>query len=85
MSYGIGGSVMIWLRNFFYGHTHQARIGQSLSDVHDMLSGIVQGGGVEPLMFVIYINELIEILRHYAMHVKLFADDVCKIVLKLSG
>jgi len=59
-----------------YGRTHQTRIGQSLSDVHDMLSGIVQGSGIGPLMFVIYINELIEILRRHGVHVKLFADDV---------
>jgi len=76
MSYGIRGSVMTWLQNFFCGRTHQTRIGQSLSDVEDMLSGIVQGSGVGPLMFVIYINELIEILQRHGVHVKLFADDV---------
>jgi len=51
-------------------------LGQSLSDVHDMLSGIVQGSGVGPLKFVIYINELIDIVRKHGVYVKLFADNV---------
>jgi len=72
MSYGIRGSVITWLRNFFCGRTHQTKIAQSLSDVHDMLSGIVQVSGIGPLMFVIYINELNEILRSHGVHVKLF-------------
>jgi len=41
-----------------------------------MLSGIVQGSVIGPLMYVIYINELIEIVRKHGVCVKLFADDV---------
>jgi hypothetical protein len=47
-----------------------------LSKARDLLSGIVQGSGIGPLMFLIFINELIEILEIYKVKVKLFADDI---------
>jgi len=36
----------------------------------------VQGSGVGPLMFLIYINELIGVLEKFNIKLKLFADDV---------
>jgi len=56
--------------------THQTKIGPSLSDVIDLISGVVQGSAVRPLMFLIYINELIAVLEKFNIKVKLFADDV---------
>jgi len=38
--------------------------------VCNLLSGVVQGSGI------VYINELAELLEHYGIIVKLFADDV---------
>jgi len=57
-SYGVCGSLLPWLRKFFTGRTHQTKIGSSLSDVIDLVSGHygdVQASGVGPLMFLIYI------------------------------
>lgn len=75
-SYGICGTLLLWLQSFFSGRTHQTKVDSSLSDVAELISGVVQGSGIGPLMFVIYINELIEILERYNIKVKLFADDV---------
>ena len=36
----------------------------------------MQASGVGPLMFLIYINELIDVLQKLNIKVKLFADDV---------
>ena len=41
-----------------------------------LLSGIVQGNGLGPLTFLIFINELIFVLERYGIKVKIFADDV---------
>ena len=67
---------MQWLREFFTARTHQTRVGFSLSSVIQLLSGVVQGSGTGPLMFLSYINELAEILEVTGVIVKLFADDV---------
>jgi len=56
--------------------THQTRVDFSLSDVALLLSGVVQGSGIGPLMFLLYTNELIGILESHGITVKIFADDV---------
>ena len=61
---------------FFSGRTHQTKLGDSLSDVLFLLSGVIQGSAIGPLMFLIFINELISILEQHDINVKLFADDV---------
>jgi len=58
------------------GRTHQIKIETALSDLAVLLSGVVQGSGIGPLMFLVYINELIHILEEFNINVKLFADDV---------
>ena len=75
-SYGVSGVVLKWLQNFFTGRTLQTKIDSSLSDIADLISGVVQGSGVGPLMFLIYINELVSVLEQYNIKEKLFADDV---------
>jgi len=74
--YGVRGTVLTWLQNFFSNRTHQTRVECSLSDVFKLMNGVVQGSGIAPLMFLTYINELIIILEEYGIIVKAFADDV---------
>ena len=76
----------MWLKNFLTGRTHQTRVGPTLSDVAHLLSGVVQGSGIGPCMFLIYINELIAELAKYGItvkSVKAFSDDV-KIYLQIT-
>ena len=68
-SYGVSGVVLKWLQNFFTGRTLQTKIDSSLSDIADVISGVVQGSGVGPLMFLIYISELVSVLQQYIMKV----------------
>ena len=75
-SYGIGGNLLEWLCQFFCARSHQTRVGSSLSSSAELLSGVVQGSGIGPLMFLLFINELAELLESMGITVKLFADDI---------
>ena len=75
-SYGVRGTVLLWLQNFLTGRTHQTKVGTSFSDIAALISGVVQGSGIGPLLFLIYINELAFILESHGIRIKLFADDV---------
>ena len=58
------------------GRMHQTKVGSAMSDIAQLLSGVVQSSGVGPCMFLIYINELIVELAKYGITAKAFADDV---------
>ena len=70
------GIVLLWLQNVLTGRTHQTEVGTSFSDIAALLSGVVQGSGIGPLLFLTYINELAFIPESHDIKIKLFADDV---------
>jgi len=47
-----------------------------LSPLADMISGIIQGSGIGPVMYLVYIDELAQLLERHGVTGKLFADDV---------
>ena len=47
-----------------------------LSSLVNLISGVIEGSVIGPLMFLIYINDFATLLSRYGVKVKLFADDV---------
>jgi len=66
----------MWLRNFITGRSQCTKVGNTLSEFVDLLSGVIQGSALGPLLFLTFINEFAEILEKFGITVKLFADDV---------
>jgi len=64
-----------WLRNFLSERAHQTKIGSAKSSIAKLLSDVIQGSGVGPLLFLTNINELIDIMERRGATIKLFADD----------
>ena len=75
-SYGVDGCLLAWLSNFLSHRILCTRVGNSLSSELELISGIIQGSGIGPLLFVSYINELAAVLGRCNVIVKLFADDL---------
>ena len=44
-----------------------------------LLSGIIQGSVIGPIMFIIFINELVDLLARFGITVKFFADNAKRI------
>ena len=57
------------------GRTHQTRVGSSVSDVADIKSGVIQGSCLGPILFLLYINDIVDIFPE-KVSIKLYADDV---------
>ena len=74
-AYGIKGSLLLWIMDFLSARSQVTRIGLALSTEKYLVSGIVQGSCIGPLLFLIYINDVIECLPSVCK-CKLFADDL---------
>ena len=55
-----------------------------MSDPTELLSDVVQGSGIGPIMFIVFINDLIDVLERYDITCKLYADDL-KLYLRVSN
>ena len=74
-SYGICEVLLNWIVNLFSNRTFSTKINYLLSAVANLICGVIQGSVIGPLMFLIYINDLIVLLSRFGVTVKLFADD----------
>jgi len=75
-AYGIRESLLSWIQNFLTCRTHQTRIGSSVSEIADLLSGVVQGSGLGPVLFLMFIDGLAKALESIGVVTKFFADDL---------
>jgi hypothetical protein len=74
-AYGISGNLLQFISSFLTDRSQKTRVGQSLSTAVSLISGIVQGSCLGPLLFLIYINDTAAIFDE-RVKPKLFADDL---------
>ena len=79
-AYGITGKVSNWLEAFLSNRRQRVNVNNNHSTWKNVLSGVPQGSVIGPILFVIYINDLPEMVEHT---IKLFADDT-KLFTKVS-
>jgi hypothetical protein len=70
---GIRGPYAIWIANFLRGRTFAVRVDGVVSQTKNVVSGVPQGTVLGPLLFILFINDLVRKLRN---DVVIYADDV---------
>ena len=71
-AYGITGKLLNWISDFLSGREQRVVVNGNLSSWASILSGIPQGSVLGPILFVVFINDLPDVVRS---SVKIFADD----------
>ena len=72
--YGIQGPILKWIEDFLSNRKMEVIIEGSKSSKFDVTSGVPQGSVLGPLLFIIYINLLVE--KSKTENIYLYADDV---------
>jgi len=71
-AYGIKGNILSWISNFLSGRKQRLVVNSKIPSCADMLSGIPQGSVLGPILFVLFINDLPDVVTST---VKIFTDD----------
>ena len=70
--YGISGNLLKWFENYLYGRAQRVVLNGNNSDWKEIRAGVPQGSILGPLLFVIFINDIVDDID---ATIKLFADD----------
>ncbi len=73
---GITSPLWQWFKSYLEDIHHFVKVESKHSSQLPVLSGLPQGSILGPLLFLIYINDLPDIIP--SLKVFLFADDTCK-------
>ena len=71
-AYDIRGNSLSWIKGFLYDRTQEVVVNGTKSEPGSGISGIPQGSVLGPLLFVVYINDLLDNISSAGL---MFADD----------
>jgi len=71
-AYGFSECMLNWIESFITGRTQKVRIDGEMSEAKEVISGIPQGSVLGPFLFVLFVNDMPDLVRSMLY---LFADD----------
>jgi len=82
-AYGFCETLLDVLCDFLKNRTQQVVLYDGVSEFHDIISGVPQGSVLGPLLFLICINDIVDLFLDNSVQIKLYADDL-KVYLEIT-
>ena len=60
--YGIKGKLLKWIETFLTGRQHRVLANEAASSWSEVVSRIPQGSVLEPILFILYINDITNVV-----------------------
>lgn len=73
--FGLGGDVLQWIGSYLGSRSFRVNIRGELSDIVRLICGVPQGSLLGPILFLLYVEELQDLVEPYGLKIKLYADD----------
>ena len=70
--YGVKGELLCWLKSYLSNRCQRVIIKDAISSVGELTAGVPQGSVLDPLLFLIFINDIADDMLGLG---RLFADD----------
>lgn len=73
-NFGVRGTILDWLQSYLTDRTQKVRVRDQFSYSFTSTSGVPQGSNLGPILFIIFVNDVTEVIKHSA--VLMYADDL---------
>ena len=78
--YGVRGIPLMWFKSYLSDHEQSVKLGNVLSSPQILTHGVPQGSVLGPLLFLLYINDLVLSCNPDEGKLVLFADDTTLLI-----
>ena len=74
-TFGFGRGITLWISNFLNDRNQKVKVDESFSSSSQVLSGVPQGSCIGPLLFILYINDIVREIPS-TVFTGIYADDL---------
>jgi hypothetical protein len=71
--YGVQNTALKWFSSYLFDRKQFCKVGSAASSTKNIRCGVPQGSNLGPLLFLLYVNDLTNCLRHSSA--EMYADD----------